>query len=64
MPLSGAAEALGVKKSPRRPLLFVGHGSPMNALATTPIEELEALGAEFGARYPKPQLILASPRTG
>ena len=60
MPLSGAAEAFGaLKKSPRMPLLFVGHGSPMNAIGDNAYRRSwQALGAEFGARYPKPQLIL------
>lgn len=59
-PLSGAAEAFGsLKKSPRMPVLFVGHGSPMNAIGDNAYRKSwQALGAEFGARYPRPQLIL------
>ncbi|MGO4391556.1 4,5-DOPA dioxygenase extradiol [Variovorax sp. M-6] len=59
-PLSGASETFGsLKKSPRMPVLFVGHGSPMNAIGDNAYRKSwQALGAEFGARYPKPQLIL------
>jgi 4,5-DOPA dioxygenase extradiol len=48
-----------LKKSPRMPVLFVGHGSPMNAIGDNAYRRSwQALGAEFGARYPAPQLIL------
>jgi 4,5-DOPA dioxygenase extradiol len=48
-----------LRKSPRLPVLFVGHGSPMNAIEDNRYRRSwQALGAEFGARYPRPQLIL------
>jgi len=48
-----------LKKSPRMPVLFVGHGSPMNAIGDKAYRRSwQALGAEFGGRYPTPQLIL------
>ncbi|MBN9407842.1 MAG: 4,5-DOPA dioxygenase extradiol [Burkholderiales bacterium] len=60
-PASAAAfERLkSLKKSPRLPVLFVGHGSPMNAIGDNEYRRSwQALGAEFGAKYPRPQLIL------
>ena len=48
-----------LEKSPRMPVLFLGHGSPMNAIEDNEYRRSwQALGAEFGARYPRPQLIL------
>lgn len=48
-----------LKKSPRMPVLFLGHGSPMNAIEDNEYRRSwQALGAEFGTRYPRPQLIL------
>ncbi len=48
-----------LQKSPRMPVLFVGHGSPMNAIDDNEYRRSwQALGAQFGARYPAPQLIL------
>ena len=48
-----------LKKSERMPVLFVGHGSPLNALAGNPyFESWQVLGAEFGSVMPRPQLIL------
>ncbi|HSV53628.1 MAG TPA: 4,5-DOPA dioxygenase extradiol [Burkholderiaceae bacterium] len=48
-----------LKKSPRMPVLFIGHGSPMNAIEDNAYRQSwQALGGEFGAKYPKPQLIL------
>ncbi|MCA0212403.1 MAG: 4,5-DOPA dioxygenase extradiol [Proteobacteria bacterium] len=56
---SSALEALPLAKSPRMPVLFLGHGSPMNAIEDNEYRRSwQALGAEFGARYPRPQLIL------
>ena len=59
------SEALfsSLRKSPRMPVLFLGHGSPMNAIEDNPYHRSwQALGAEFGAhsgaKYPTPQLIL------
>ncbi|MDA7415867.1 4,5-DOPA dioxygenase extradiol [Xenophilus arseniciresistens] len=41
------------------PVLFLGHGSPMNAIGDNAYRRSwQALGAEFGQRYPRPQLIL------
>jgi 4,5-DOPA dioxygenase extradiol len=63
MPLSSAAAALdqlaSLKKSDRMPVLFVGHGSPMNALEGNEyFRSWQALGAQFGTQRPRPQLIL------
>lgn len=49
--------------SPRLPVLFVGHGSPLNVIEANAFRgQWEALGARFGAkaeaRWPRPQLIL------
>ena len=53
----GALAAL--KKSDRMPVLFLGHGSPMNAIEDNEYRRSwQAMGSEFGARLPKPQLIL------
>ena len=52
-------DALPLAKSARMPVLFLGHGSPMNAIEDNEYRRSwQALGAEFGARYPRPQLIL------
>lgn len=53
----------GLKPSPRMPVVFVGHGSPMNAIEDNHWRRgWQALGAQFGdgpqAKYPLPQLIL------
>ncbi len=52
-----------LKKSPRLPVMFIGHGSPMNAIEDNEYRRSwQALGAEFGsastAKYLKPQLII------
>ena len=48
-----------LKKSDRMPVLFVGHGSPMNALEGNEyFRSWQALGAQFGMQQPRPQLIL------
>ena len=48
-----------LKKSDRMPVLFVGHGSPMNALPGNDYyQSWQKLGAEFGTKMPRPQLIL------
>ena len=48
-----------LKPSPRMPVLFLGHGSPMNAiLDNTYSQSWRAMGEELLAKYPKPQLIL------
>lgn len=44
----------------RMPVLFLGHGSPMNAIEDNEYRRSwQALGAEFGLKWPKPQLILS-----
>lgn len=66
LPLLSLADAFAapdgfraLKKSPRMPVLFVGHGSPMNAIGDNAYRRSwQALGAEFGVKYPQPQLIL------
>ena len=48
-----------LKKSDRMPVMFVGHGSPMNAIGDNEYKRSwEALGAEFGSKWARPQLIL------
>ena len=48
-----------LKRTRRMPVLFLGHGSPMNAIEDNDYRRSwQTLGAEFGARYPQPQLIL------
>jgi 4,5-DOPA dioxygenase extradiol len=48
-----------LQKSERLPVLFLGHGSPMNAIEDNEYRRAwQALGAEFGVRWPRPQLIL------
>lgn len=62
--LDGASKAFTfLKKSPRMPVMFMGHGSPMNAIEDNGYRRSwQALGQEFGdhagANFPKPQLIL------
>jgi 4,5-DOPA dioxygenase extradiol len=46
-------------KSPRMPVLFLGHGSPMNAIEDNEFRRSwQVLGAEFGKSRPLPQMIL------
>ncbi|MDO9360145.1 MAG: 4,5-DOPA dioxygenase extradiol [Polaromonas sp.] len=48
-----------LKKSDRMPVVFLGHGSPMNAIGDNEYRRSwQALGDEFGASLPPPQLIL------
>ena len=48
-----------LRPSDRMPVLFLGHGSPMNALPGNEyFKSWQTLGAEFGATWPRPQLIL------
>lgn len=48
-----------LKKSDRMPVLFVGHGSPLNALGDNEYKRSwQTLGAEFGSKWARPQLIL------
>jgi 4,5-DOPA dioxygenase extradiol len=52
-------ELTALQKSERMPVLFLGHGSPMNAIEDNEYRrKWQALGAEFGTRRPRPQLIL------
>lgn len=59
--MSSAASVL--RSSPRLPVLFLGHGSPMNVIDDNPFRPVwQALGTQFGddpnARWPRPQLIV------
>ena len=60
--LSSAATApalQALKPSPRMPVMFVGHGSPMNAIEDNAWRRSwQAMGAELMARAAQPQLIL------
>jgi 4,5-DOPA dioxygenase extradiol len=67
--VSGSASPLSLnalpplRPSPRMPVLFLGHGSPMNAIEDNHWRRSwQALGQQFGegpgAQYPTPQLIL------
>jgi len=48
-----------LKKSERMPVVFIGHGSPMNALGDNEYKRSwQALGAAFGNTMPFPQLVL------
>ena len=48
-----------LKKSDRMPVLFLGHGSPMNAIGDNEYRRSwQALGKEFGTQRPRPQLIV------
>lgn len=48
-----------LKNSERMPVLFVGHGSPLNAIEDNEYRRAwQALGAQFGVSRPRPQLIL------
>ncbi|HQS00696.1 MULTISPECIES: 4,5-DOPA dioxygenase extradiol [unclassified Polaromonas] len=48
-----------LEKSDRMPVLFVGHGSPMNAIGDNEYRRSwQELGAAFGSQYPPPQLVL------
>ncbi|WP_121942830.1 4,5-DOPA dioxygenase extradiol [Acidovorax sp. 100] len=60
--LSSAATASALqalKPSPRMPVMFVGHGSPMNAIEDNAWRRSwQAMGTELMARAVQPQLIL------
>jgi 4,5-DOPA dioxygenase extradiol len=48
-----------LKPSARMPVLFLGHGSPMNAIEDNAYRRSwQALGTRFGDQYAPPQLIL------
>ena len=57
---SAALERLAsLQKSETMPVLFLGHGSPMNAIGDNEYRRSwQALGAEFGSTRPRPQLVL------
>lgn len=56
---AGLATLASLRPSPRMPVLFIGHGSPMNAVGDNRWRRgWQALGAEFGHGLPQPQLIL------
>jgi 4,5-DOPA dioxygenase extradiol len=56
---AGLNQLSTLNKSDRMPVLFVGHGSPMNAIEDNEYRRSwQALGEQFGARLPRPQLIL------
>jgi 4,5-DOPA dioxygenase extradiol len=56
---AGLESLKSLKKSPKMPVLFLGHGSPMNAIEDNAWRRSwQALGAEFGKTLPQPQLIL------
>ena len=53
----GSVQAL--KKTSKMPVIFLGHGSPMNAIEDNDYRRSwQSLGAKFGAQWPMPQLIL------
>ena len=53
------AHIASLRKTERMPVLFLGHGSPMNALPGNGYyASWNALGQEFGAKMARPQLIL------
>lgn len=48
-----------LQKSDLMPVLFMGHGSPLNAIRDNDYRRSwQALGAEFGSSRPRPQLVL------
>lgn len=56
---AGLPQLQALKPSPRMPVLFVGHGSPMNAIEDNSWRRSwQAMGAELLARSVQPQLIL------
>ncbi|MEI8029173.1 MAG: 4,5-DOPA dioxygenase extradiol [Comamonadaceae bacterium] len=52
-------EFVTLRKSARLPVLFLGHGSPMNAIEDNQYRRSwQALGRDFGVKWPTPQLIV------
>lgn len=48
-----------LEKTEKMPVLFLGHGSPMNAIEDNAYRRSwQSLGSEFGVKWPKPRLIL------
>ncbi len=57
--LAALERIASLKKSDRMPVLFLGHGSPMNALPGNDyFNSWQTLGAEFGLKMARPQLVL------
>lgn len=57
--VAAVREAGALRKSRRMPVLFLGHGSPINAIEDNVYRRSwQALGREFGGKWPTPQLIL------
>ena len=57
--LAALERIASLKKSDRMPVLFLGHGSPMNAIPGNEyFQSWQALGARFGTDMARPQLIL------
>ena len=52
-------QVAALNKSDRMPVLFVGHGSPMNAIGDNEYRRSwQELGSQFGIKMARPQLIL------
>lgn len=50
---------MSLSPSPKLPVIFLGHGSPMNVITDNPFREAwRELGEAFGIRWPRPRLIL------
>ena len=48
-----------LRPSERLPVIFLGHGSPMNAITDNAWKDSwQALGRQFGQRWERPQLVL------
>jgi 4,5-DOPA dioxygenase extradiol len=65
IPMTGLAAAAaldrlgGLARTPRMPVLFVGHGSPMNAIEDNEWRRgWQTLAGQFDTAWPQPQLIL------
>jgi 4,5-DOPA dioxygenase extradiol len=59
IPMQNLAALTSLKPSPRMPSLFIGHGSPMNAIEDNAYRRSwQTLGAKLLADHPAPQLIL------
>ena len=55
----GLGQPTPLEATDRMPVLFVGHGSPMNAIEDNEYRrQWQALGLEFGRRLPRPRLVL------
>lgn len=52
-------DGFGLKATEPMPVVFLGHGSPMNAIDDNPYRRSwQQLGQLFGARWPRPALIV------